>query len=354
MRGRLLAVLLLAAAIAAPRAGAAEASGARAGIPAAAGEADLRAPGASLVEIEGFTDPQGRIPCGRRSFSNSWHYKFYDGADWMLVNACAGNAINAAKHIPYDKTGEPAMTLPASFSDSPEILEGLKKAGFFLAPPSPYERDILMKVSRLPAKADRPEGCYWTVSRGKERVVTDCAGERRWTEAKPGSGKTAAPAKTDSAGKYRDLAIATVRRKHPRAVLMAVESLVDKKGGAKCVTAGSTDGWVFVFRLPDAGTNAVFSACRGKTFLEEADFTGKTGYVRDYVPMPDQFKDSSEAILKLPAACSSRSTILLRLHKYKPGMSPVKSYPFLWTADCGAARFYVDAATGRYLGEGVK
>ena len=50
--------------------------------------------------------------------------------------------------------------------------------GVFLPEPNPYDRDVLMNIRRLPAAEGRPEGCYWTVSRGKVKALADCAAER--------------------------------------------------------------------------------------------------------------------------------------------------------------------------------
>ncbi len=334
----------------------AQAAGALSGAAAASEAAELRAPGSSLVEIEGFAAPDGTIPCAKKSYSNSWHYKFYSGGEWLLINACGGDFIDAAKDFPQDKDAEPTKPLPASFSDSREILKKLQKAGSFKGPSESYERDMLMRAAYLKEEGGRPAGCYWTVSRGKEKIFMDCEGKKQWSDGKkPATGAITAAVKTDSAGKYSALAISTIRRKQPQAVLMEIESLVDKNGGAKCITAGEGDGWNFVFYSPETRTNSTFTACRNKTLVQEGDFTGKYKYIRDFSAIPDQFKDSSEAILKLPSSCTAgHSALLMRLHKFKPGLTPVKGHDFMWIADCGQYRYYVDAYTGKYLSGGLK
>jgi hypothetical protein len=178
-----------------------EAAGPLDGVKTASEAAQSKAAGAELVEIEGFADPEGDIPCSGRSFSNTWHYKFHSSSygGWFIVNVCGGNFINAARHFPLRKSEEPTRALPVSFADSGAVLEKLDRDGVFHGTGGTRNREILMDIRYLPEKDGRPAGCYWTVSQGKEKALTDCYGKKHWAagKAKP------APAKTPKAGTRR-------------------------------------------------------------------------------------------------------------------------------------------------------
>ena len=335
----------------------ARAAGARSGVPAASEAAELRAPGSTLVEIEGFADPAGGIPCSGKSFSNSWHYKFYDGSDWLLINACGGDFLDAAKHFPENKDAEPVRTLPATFADSAEILQKLEKAGFFQGPSESFERDMLMRAAYLKEEGDRPAGCYWTVSRGKEKVLMDCDGKKQWTTGKtPAAGAKPGPAAKgkDPAARYAQLAIDTIRRKTPGARLMLIESLVDRTGSAKCIDP--KDGWTYVFSTGGAAATSAFAGCRGKSTADYILFDGRnTGSLEKLEPIAPPFKDSDQVLSQVPADCvKNYSTISMKLQNFKPRYALFAGHSLVWTIDCGAHRHFVDGNTGKYLGGGTK
>jgi len=332
---------LLALLLALPAAGA----GPKEGISTAAGEAEVRVPDAELVEIEGFASPDGDIPCAANSFSSNWHYKFYSGAtgEWLVVNACGTRFMNAAKHFPARKDEESVTRLPAVFADPASVLKKMQADGVFTGTGSAREREILMKVRNLPETDGRPAGCYWLVSQGKARAAADCRNKTSWKLGE-GTGPKLAAAFTkgkDTAGRYSDLAVKTARRKNPGAQLVAVEALVDRTGSAKCV--GPEDGWSFIFSAPGLSGNLTFQACNGKTAMEEIDFSGRAGSGKNLAPIPLPFKDSDVSLAKAPQDCAKgHSTISMKLHN------------FIWTADCGSLRYYMDGYTGQYLGPGKK
>jgi len=323
----------------------------------AAGEAKLRVPGAVLVEVEGFVDPEGDIPCVGKSFSNIWQYKYYSGAtaEWLIVNTCGNNFINASKHFPRAIAEEPTKALPAYFADSRAVLEMLQREKVFTGAGSARDRGILLTASYLPPKDGRPAGCYWTVSQDKVKILADCEGKKHW-----GTGKAAPAGQVsvkalkgdDTAGKYVKLAADTVRRKQQGARLMLIEALVDRSGSAKCLIPD--DGWTYVFSSPNS-TNMTFGGCKNKTSLENVDFTGRTGNFRGFEPLPLSFKDSDFVLSKTPSACAAgHSTISMKLRRFKTETSPVSGFNLLWTVDCGALRYYLDGYTGKYLGPGKK
>ncbi len=335
----------------------AQAAGPFEGVKTASEAAEFRAPGSKLVEIEGFTDPEGDIPCSGKSFSNSWHYKFHSASTggWLIVNACGENFINAATHFPSARSEEPVRTLPASFAGAAAVLKKLQKDGVFQAAPASSDREILMAVRYMPAKSGRPAGCYWTVSREKQKVLADCQGKEHWTTgAAPGAklAPSTAPKGKDTAGKYTKLALETMQHKHPGARLMYVESLVDRTGSTKCLSA--MEGWDFVFSSPGAASNMTLSACLGKTSLEEVDFTGRTAGTNRLDPMPLQFKDSDFALSKVPSCAQDYATSSMRLQNFKPRFTPFAGHNFIWTVDCGSHKYYADGYTGQYLGPGRK
>ena len=351
---KLTANIILAAAILAAAAPA-RAAGPRDGLATASAEASSRLPGAVLTEIEGFADPEGAIPCAGKSFSAAWHYKFYSSAtrEWLLVNACAGSFINAAKEVPSMYSDEPTSRLPAAFADPAEVLEKLDKAKAFHAAPSSLSRDLLMNIRVLPKKDARPAGCYWTVSQGKAKAVIDCEGKKVWTSegfvdpVKEAEKKARAK---DTALKYLSLALAAVPGKYPGAALMAVGTMTDRDGNSKCVS--DMDGWGYTFK--ETGPHLVaFGGCRGKTSLDEMVFQEGDNSLRGLMPLPERFKDSDYTIAKIPKDSRLKySTFSMTLHKFKPGMSPVKGHSFIWQVECGTLRYYVDAYTGLYLGGG--
>lgn len=335
----------------------AAAAGPREGTATASGEAELRVPDAELVEIEGFTGPDGDIPCAARSFSSNWHYKFYSvsSGEWLIVNACGTRFMNAAKHFPAMKTEESVTRLPAAFSDPGSVLTKLQADGIFTGTGSSREREILMTVRNLPEKDGRPAGCYWLVSQGKAKALADCRNKKSW-KLGAGTGPKLAAAFTkgkDTAGRYSDLALKTVRRKNPGAQLFTVESLVDRTGSAKCV--GPEDGWSFNFNSPELSTNLIFHACNGKTAFEDIDFSGRGNAGKDLAPIPLPFKDSDFALSKVPPGCvSGHSTLSMKLQNFKPQFSPFAGHNLIWTVDCGSLRYYSDGYTGLYLGPGKK
>lgn len=326
------------------------------GVKTASEAAEFRTAGAELVEIEGFSDPEGDISCSGKSFSDTWHYKFYSPAygGWLMINACGDNFVNAAKHFPYRKAEEPTKALPASFADSGAVLEKLDRDGVFQGTGGTRNREILMNIRYHPEKNGRPAGCYWTVSQGKQKVLTGCDGKKHWVAAAGGKPKLA-PGKMlkgkDTAAKYAKLAAETVGRKYPGARMMYAESLADRTGSAKCLSPA--DGWTFVFSSRELKTSITFGGCRGKTSLEEVDFTGKTGNIRSLDPLPLQFKDSDFVLSQTPAACV-HATVLMKLQNFKPEFTPFTGHNLLWTVDCGSLRYYLDGYTGKYLGPGKK
>lgn len=335
----------------------AAAAGPAEGIAAAREGAELRTEGPELVEIEGFTGVDGDIPCSRSSYSNSWHYKFHSADGWFLVNACGQNFINSSKHITYGKAAEPEKPLPASFADPAEVLKKMAEDGVFLPEPNPYDRDVLMNIRRLPAAEGRPEGCYWTVSRGKVKALADCAAERTWklSGARPAAKAVAggpAVKGRDTAGRYAQQAIDTIRAKRPGAQLMYIETLADRTGSAKCVIP--EDGWSYVFFYK--GGKSGFGACMGKTSAEYVSFDGSAGGEFDRLdPITLPFKDSDFALTRVPAGfVKNCSTISMRLQNFKPAFAPSAGHSLVWTLDCGSQRHLVDAQTGGYIGPAKK
>ncbi len=336
----------------------ARAAGPAEGAPSARAEAEFRLPGAELVEIEGFASPAGDIPCGKRSFSNSWHYKFHAAGDWLTINACADSVLNAAKHLPYSKTEEPRTKLASAYASPGEVLKKLAEDGNFSPVPNPLDRDILMRVRNLPAKDGRPAGCYWFVSQGKAKALADCAAEQTWNLAKAGpaaagAGGTGPLVKgKDTAGRYLQAALDTMHKKTPGARLMMIEALVDKTGSTKCVDP--KDGWSYVFASRTAPS--AFGGCAGKTAAEFVLFDGRSaGSMANMDPITPPFKDSDLALSRVPAPCRKNySTISMKLRNFKPAAAPVAGHSLTWTIDCGSLRYYVDGHTGSYLGPGKK
>ena len=323
----------------------------------AAGEAQLRVPGAVLVEVEGFTDPAGDIPCIGKSFSNIWQYKYYSSAtaEWLIVNTCGNNFINASRHFPRAIAEEPTRALPARFADSRAVLGMLDREKVFTGTGSARDRSILMTAAYLPPKDGRPAGCYWTVSQGKVKVFADCEGKKHWgaaAAAAPGQLQAKALKGTDTAGKYVKLAEDTVRRKQQGAKLMLIEALVDRTGSAKCL--GPDDGWTYVFSAPHAGSTT-FGGCRNKTSIEEVDFTGRYGNFKGFEPLPLIFKDSDFVLGRTPADCAAGHPVIsMKLRRFSTAVSPVSGFSLIWTVDCGSLRYYLDGYTGQYLGPGKK
>ena len=355
-RAPLLLLLCLAAAPAARAAAPAD------GRPTAAAEAELRSPDAVLVEIEGFTSPDGDIPCKGSSYSNAWHYKFYvpSSGEWLIVNACADNFINAAKDYPYMKTDEPDKPLPRSLAAPAAVLKKLKADGLFSPEPNPFSRDIQMLARLLPARNGRPAGCYWTVAQGKAKFVADCEARQAWKlSAASGKPKAAAGALQpavkgkDTAGRYASLAVDYMRKKVPDSRLVFVETLTDRTGSAKCIDP--KDGWIFVFASRTAGTST-FEGCRGKTSVELTDFDNKYAVKTselETIILP--FRDSDLALAQVPKECvEAHPTISMKLANYKAGHSPAAGRSQVWTVNCGSKKFYVDANTGQPVPVGVK
>jgi|GEM_PF-1640519 len=338
----------------------AAASGPAAGIPAAKEAAELRLEGAQLVEIEGFAGTDGDIPCSRSSYSNSWHYKFYSAGEWLLVNACGPNFLNAAKDAPYSTAGLPVKRLPASFAAPAQVLKKLADDGVFIPVPNQFDRDVLMNIRLLPAAGGRPAGCYWSVSQGKVKALADCAAEKTWKPGGPaGGGKAAAPGPAvkgkDPAGRYVQLALDTIPRKNPGARLMLIESLVDRTGSARCIDA--KDGWSYVFVTLATNSSSAFAGCQGKTAADYVLFDGgNTGALENLNPISPPFKDSDFALSQVPkkGCVGSYSTISMKLQNFKDGSAPVAGHNLVWTIDCGSQRHLVDAQTGSYLGPGQK
>lgn len=327
----------------------------------ASAEAGLRAEGAELVEIDGFAGPTGDIPCRGKSFSNAWHYKFFvpSSGEWLIVNACGDNFINAARHFPYMKSGEPTKKLPYAYAEPAAVLKKLQADGLFTPEPNPFSRDIQMKLRLLPAKDGRPEGCYWSVSQGKVKVLADCAAEKTWKLGKAAAGAPGGKAKPavkgkDAAFRYADLAVATMRKKTPDAQLMLVETLADRTGSTKCVDP--KDGWSFVFASRSAGTTSLFGGCKNKTAAEYMLFDGQYSFdFNKMAPITLPFKDSDHALAQVPKDCvNNTSSISMKLKGFKPAHAPAAGHGQVWVIDCGSLRYLVDAQTGVYLGPGKK
>lgn len=337
----------------------AAAAGPAEGIAAAREAAELRLEGAELVEIEGFAGTDGGIPCSRSSYSNSWHYKFHSAGEWMIVNACGPNFLNAAKHLPYMKTDEPERRLPASFATTAEVLKKLSADGNFRPLPNPYDRDVLMRIRHLPARDGRPAGCYWAVSQGKAKALADCGAEKTWKLGGPAAakaGKLQGPATKgiDTAGRYVQPALDTIPRKVPGARLMLIESLVDRNGSAKCIEP--KDGWSYVFAVQGKGASSGFAGCRGKTAADYVLFDGgNAGNLDKLDPIAPPFKDSDFALSQVPKACvQNYSTISMKLQNFKARYALFAGHSLVWTIDCGSNRHIVDGHTGKYLGPGSK
>lgn len=325
----------------------------------AAAEAGVRLEGAELVEIDGFTGPDGDIPCRVKSFSNAWHYKFYSAGDWLMVNACGDKFINAAKHLPYMKGDEPRKKLPYTIAPPGEVLKKLAADGVFTPEPNPFSRDIQMRVSILPAKDGRPEGCYWYVAQGKAKVLADCAGENTWKlGAKKAAPRLAAPVAPavkgrDTAARYARQAEDAMRAKTPGAKLLLIEALVDKTGSAKCLAP--EDGWSYVFAGKSLAMTSAFGGCKGKTAAEHVTFDGRSGTnLGELDQITHPFKDSDFALAQVPKACREYSTISMKLRNFKPAKTPFAGHSLVWTVDCGSGRHLVDGSTGAYLGPGKK
>ena len=351
----LLAVLFLAAP--------ARSAGPQDGVGTAQNAASARLTGAILVEVEGFADPKGDIPCARNSFSFAWHYKFYSPAsrEWLLVNACGSRLVNTSRHFPSMNVAEPTPRVPFDFADSAAVLEKLAKAGAFKGTGSAKEREILMNMRIQPAKKGAAPACHWTVSQGRAKAVIDCAGEKIITApaqpaAPAGKGAGGAVIKgKDTAGRDIAQALSAVGRKYPRLALLNIETLADKTGSAKCIVAAEGDGWSFNFYGPGKPDTVTYSACKGKTLLQEMNFAGKPVNITRLSPIPGSFKNSDEAMTKIPKSClASHSTFTMRLNNFAAAKTPVTGHNLLWTVECGTLRYYVDAATGRFLGGGEK
>jgi hypothetical protein len=348
---QLLAALLLAA----PAAAAGPADG-RA---TAAAEAGLRLEGAELVEIEGFTAPDGGIPCSGKSFSNSWHYKFHAGGQWLIVNACGEYFINAARHNPYRNTQEARQKLPCVFAAPADVLRQMEKDGVFKPKPNPLSRDVLMRVRMLPAEQGRPEGCYWFVSQGKTKALADCAGEKTWALGGQSKKKfKAADAATTrlkpkkaknrlTAGKFMAGALALARAKSPGAYLINIEGIVTADGSLDC---GSDIPWQYTFAMPEINNFARTGAdCGGR---HSALSLGEFDRGKDFAGLGKasaHFRDSDEAASVVPGKCQHKR-VVMKLRNYKPGKSPVPDHTFLWELHCGSQHHYIDAVTSLYLG----
>lgn len=345
----------LAAVLALCPAAAARAAAPADGRPTAVAEAELRAPDAVLVEIEGFTAPDGGIPCRGKSFSNAWHYKFYvpSSGEWLIVNACGDDFINAAKHFPYRNSDESEKALPRSLAAPAAVLKKLQDDGLFSPEPNPFSRDIQMLARLLPEKDGRPAGCYWAVAQGKAKFLADCEAGKVW-KLSAASGKPKAAAGTlqpavkgkDTAGRYANLAVDYMRKKVPDSRLVFVETLADRTGSTKCIDP--KDGWIFVFASRTAGIST-FEGCRGKTAVELTDFDNKHAVKAselETIILP--FRDSDLALAQVPKECvEAHPTISMKLANYKAGRSPAAGRSQVWTVNCGAKKFYVDANTGQ-------
>lgn len=333
------------------------AAGSAAGRAYAAGEAAGRLPGAALVEIEGFADDAGGIPCGKKAYSSTWHYKFYSPASqaWVLANACGSFVLNSANHIPSRASAAPREPLPAALADSSAVAEALKKDGLFTEPSAALDRDLYMRAAWLPEEGARPAGCYWEVSRGREKAYLDCAGLKRYAAA-AGGGSASAGAKRkvkkggDGAAKYYKVLTEAAAGRYKGASLRYIEGLTEVDGSIKCI--GPEDGWAFVFSVPAMGSvPVILGGCRNKTMFTNADLGGAYKGIFSYREIPGGFKDSLEAAAVLPTGCAGgRSTLIMKLRNFKPAAAPITGHSFVWEADCGGQKYYVDAQTGRYLG----
>lgn len=346
------AALLLAAA--------ARAAGPGAGMGVALGEAELRYPDARLVEIEGFTDVAGDIPCKGRSYSRVWHYKYFipSSGEWLIVNACGETFVNAAKHIPYLKSGEPTLAVPERFAAPAEVLRRLKEDKLLAPEPNRFSLDLRLQLRMHPARDGRPAGCYWTASQGKAAAMTDCGAEKSWSLAKgkpaaagtSGSLKPAKKAK-DAAGRYARVAVDYMKKKYPDARLLAVEALTDGTGSAKCVSP--RDGWLFTFHSRTGGFPVV-KGCGGKTEAELTDMDGRHSLsLSKYDALVLPFRDSDWALAQIAADCP-HPTRTMRLANYKAGHSPAAGRSQVWTVTCGSQKHHVDALTGQGEPVGMK
>lgn len=333
---------------------AAWAASAREGMGAAMGAAELRDASFRLVEIEAFADEAGDIPCGKRSFANTWKYKFYSrGAGWATVNACARTVLNYAAHRPYDTTKETVIELPGSFADSPAAAEKVYGA----AAPS-KKRDSLMRFAYYKGEGDRPDGFYWKVSKGRKSVFVSADGEKKWGEAPAASAPGGAKAGEkfvkgrDAAAKYYKVAVDAVGEKYPGAQLRMVEAITDRTGSAKCLD--EMDGWWFIFYSPQMKTYASLSGCNNKTMHRGVDYEGRNA-LAGMLDLPADFKDSDIAAAALPReACKGLSGSTMRLKNYRHGECPVAGSGFVWAVTCGSTEYFVDARTGGYLGSVAK
>lgn len=330
---------------------AAWAASAREGIGAAMGAAELRDGSFRLVEIEAFADESGDIPCGKRSFANTWKYKFYSrDSGWAVVNACGGSVLNYAGHRPYDVSKEPVIELPRSFADSPAAAEKVYGAGA-----SSRKRNSLMRAAYYKGAGDRPDGFYWKVSKGKKSVFVSADGEKKWGDAPIASapkGDSGAEAKfvraRDAAAKYYKVAVDAVGKKYPGAQLRMVEAITDRTGSAKCID--ETDGWWFVFYAPGMKAFPRLTGCGNKTMHHGIDYDGgSSGAGLERIPA--DFKDSDSAAASIPkSSCSGLANYTMRLKNYRHGECPVGGPGFVWVVTCGSTEHFVDARTGGYLG----
>lgn len=334
---------------------AAWAASAREGMGAAMGAAELRDASLRLVEIEAFADEAGDIPCGRRSFSNTWKYKFYSrDAGWAVVNACGGTVLNYAGHKPYNTAKEPVISLPDSFIDSTAAAEKIYGAGA-----DAKKRDSLMRFAYYPEAADRPAGFYWRITRKRKTVYVDTEGEKTWGDApvaaapKGSSGGKGKYVKgRDPAAKYYNVAVTEVRKKYAGAQLRMIEAIADRTGSAKCVD--EMDGWWFIFYVPGMNTFASLTGCMNKTMHHGVDFEGRNA-VGPLEEIPALFKDSDWAVSRIPkSACSGLSSMTMRLKNYRHGKCPVAGCGFVWVITCGSTEHFVDARAGDYLGAAEK
>lgn len=330
---------------------AAWAASAREGIGAAMGAAALRDESFRLVEIEAFADEAGDIPCGKRSFANTWKYKFYSrGAGWAVVNACGGSVLNYAAHRPYDVSKEPMIELPRTFADSTAAAAKVYGAGA-----SSRKRNSLMRAAYYKGAGDRPDGFYWKVSKGKKSVFVSADGEKKWGDAPIASaskgasgGKAKFVRARDAAAKYYKVAVTEVGKIYPGAQLRMIEAITDRTGSAKCLEG--TDGWIFIFYAPHTKTYASLSGCNNKTMHRGVDYEGRNALAGMLELSPD-FKDSDIAASALPrSACTGLTSSTMRLKNYRHGECPVGGSGFVWAVTCGTTEHFVDARTGGYLG----
>jgi hypothetical protein len=317
---------------------------------AAMGAAELRDASFRLVEIEAFADEAGDIPCGKRSFANTWKYKFYSrGAGWAVVNACGGAVLNYAGHRPYDTSKEPVMELPRSFADSPAAAEKV-----YGPAAGSRKRDSLMRFAHYKGDGDRPDGFYWKVSRGKKSVFVSADGEKKWGDAPLASAPGASGAKgkfvkaRDPAAKYYKVAVTEVGKKYPGAQLRMIEAITDRSGSAKCID--EQDGWWFIFYAPQMKTYASLTGCNNKTMHRGVDYEGRNA-LSGLAEIPADFKDSDAAAAAIPRkACEGLRSSTMRLRNYRHGECPVAGSGFVWAVTCGSTEYFVDARTGGYLG----